>query len=78
MQQSMKSGFLEAAGTDPAKMKILMLTVVVATLFVVAAWIVSMLLESYMEGDSETSDVVESVVRVIVVILIATTYVAYF
>lgn len=78
MQQSMKSGFIEAAGVDPDKMKILVLVIVVAVFLSIGAWIGSQILGGYTEGESEAPEVFESTIRLLLIFIIAITFVTYF
>lgn len=74
----MASAFLQGAGVDPARMKVFMLTLVFAVIFVVAAWIGRQILEAYMGGELEKTQVIQSCVMLGVTVFGVLSFIAWF
>ncbi|MFG0675538.1 DUF3262 family protein [Delftia sp. WSY_7] len=64
----MKAGFMDASGVDPARMKVVVITLVFGVILVIAAWFGKMILEAYTDGEIEQDDAIESVITVIVIV----------
>lgn len=68
MNSAMTAGFLSGAGVDPAHMRLILLALAIATLFVVGAWILSQLAQAFANGDLEQGEVMRACIVLCVVI----------
>lgn len=73
----MKAGFMDASGVDPARMKVVVITLVFGVILVIAAWFEKMILEAYTDGEIEQDDAIESVITVIVIVCAIFGFVAW-
>ncbi|KZK27588.1 conjugal transfer protein [Delftia sp. GW456-R20] len=64
----MKAGFMDASGVDPARMKVVVVTLVFGVILVIAAWFGKMIMEAYSDGEIEQSDAIDSIITVIVIV----------
>ncbi|WP_198972636.1 DUF3262 family protein [Xylophilus sp. ASV27] len=77
MYGDMKAGFLQGAGVDPARMKVVLLALVFAVVLVIAAWISAQLAEGYGSGELEKAEVVRALVLLLVLVLVLFSFLAW-
>lgn len=78
MQESMKSGFMDATGVDPAQMKIMLSTLVVAIIFLIGAWFGKQVLEAYGQGELDSNEAIRTLLSVVIIIFLALGFVSIF
>ena len=78
MQESMKSGFMEATGIDPAQMKLIIATLVVSLLFLIGAWFGKQVLEAYGQGELDSNEVIRTLLALVIVFFVALGFVSIF
>lgn len=74
----MKTGFMDAAGVDPTRMKTVIAVLVICVILLVGAWIAKQVLEAYGQGSLDNNEVFKTIVSLAIVILMAIGFVSFF
>ncbi|WP_404299128.1 DUF3262 family protein [Alicycliphilus denitrificans] len=75
---SMKAGFMDAAGVDPSQMKAVIFSLVFAVILIIAAWIGKQILESFGSGGIESGDLIRLIISLVVVVLATLAFLGWF
>lgn len=75
---AMKSGFMDASGVDPARMKTIIAAMVFAVIFMIGAWIGKQILEAYGAGDMNQSELTRLIISILVIFLIVLVFLGWF
>lgn len=70
MNEAMASGFLTGAGVDPARMRVIVLTIALGFVFVFGAWMLGRIVELLNDNQMESSDAIRMLVSLFTVLSI--------
>lgn len=74
----MKSGFMDAAGVDPAQMKTVIAALVICVILLIGAWLGKQVLDSFGQGSIDTNEVIKTLLAIAITILLAIGFVSIF